>query len=82
MRFIKNKEPKPNLGDERRQTSFALLPRRIDDTTTVWLERYVIVFKYKERFSRFHEYRVRGEAWAFDHLELYNKKINLAFNKN
>jgi hypothetical protein len=73
MRFIKNKEPKPNLGDERRQTSFALFPRRIDDTTTVWLERYVIVFKYKEKTTRFHNYKVKGEAWVFDRYELYDK---------
>ena len=38
----------PNVGDKKHLTRFAYLPVRINDNVVVWLEKYIIVYKYEE----------------------------------
>ncbi|MEK6829067.1 MAG: hypothetical protein AABY15_02990 [Nanoarchaeota archaeon] len=53
MRFFKKKYVEPKVGDKKEITKFAFFPVRIDEETTVWLEKYIQVYVAEKRLKAF-----------------------------
>jgi hypothetical protein len=51
MKFTKT--PTPNLGDKKEVVRFAFLPTKINDDTTVWLEKYIEIYEFKKVYKAY-----------------------------
>jgi hypothetical protein len=63
MRF--NIKSKPKSGDTKVEIRFAFLPKRINDTTIVWLESYIASLEYKPFIHKGWKF---GCRWQVIHL--------------
>jgi hypothetical protein len=82
MRITSVKKPKkykksPNTGDLQFKIKFAIFPVRINETTLVWLEKYIVIYEYGvigyDPYNRIDHRNKKIFGWGIKGKNFYNE---------